>query len=96
MDPLDALSVAAPSLAVALIALVLGRRAIRHFFKSSHEEAPMVPCPKCGYDLRATLFQCPECGTQLLWGQLPGDQRAYDAYTRRLERRDWRMRALGR
>jgi hypothetical protein len=96
MNPLDALTVAAPSLAVALIALILGRRAIRHFLKSSHEERPLVPCPKCGYDLQATLFQCPECGTQLLWGQLPGDQRAYDAYTRRLERRELRMRAASR
>ena len=40
-----------------------------------HKEYTPYACPKCGYDVRATLSRCPECGTELRWGMLPHDPR---------------------
>lgn len=82
----DALTVAAPCVGVCGLLVLIFRKSIARRF-SAPEEHPPIPCPKCGYDVRATLFQCPECGTQLLWGELPGRQRDYDEKARKYERR---------
>jgi hypothetical protein len=39
--------------------------------KVPHKQEAEYPCPVCGYDIRETLSRCPECGTELQWGQLP-------------------------
>jgi predicted RNA-binding Zn-ribbon protein involved in translation (DUF1610 family) len=29
-------------------------------------------CPLCGHDICQTPHRCPQCGTRLIWGHLPG------------------------
>ena len=29
-------------------------------------------CPVCGHDVMNTPHRCPNCGTRLIWGYLPG------------------------
>jgi len=29
-------------------------------------------CPVCGHDVMNTPHKCPNCGTRLIWGYLPG------------------------
>jgi hypothetical protein len=41
--------------------------------KLPHKQKGAYPCPVCGYDIRETLSRCPECGTELQWGQLPDE-----------------------
>ncbi len=93
MSWLDTLSVVAPSAVLAVIALIVFRHAVGRYLRSMKEEQPPIPCPKCSYDLRGNLFFCPECGTELLWGQLPGGQEEYDTVVRHRERQLARMRA---
>jgi predicted RNA-binding Zn-ribbon protein involved in translation (DUF1610 family) len=81
----DALTVAAPCALLGGLLLIILRKSIARWLNPP-VEAPPIPCPKCGYDIRATLFQCPECGQELLWGALPGKQREYDEKARKYER----------
>jgi predicted RNA-binding Zn-ribbon protein involved in translation (DUF1610 family) len=32
----------------------------------------LYECPVCGHDIMNTPHRCPNCGTRLIWGYLPG------------------------
>ena len=56
--------------AVATIALPAGRLAPRLWRRLRPKHAP-GHCRRCGYDLRATLGRCPECGSIASRGAMP-------------------------
>jgi len=45
------------------VLVALDALAVMHLRKKKNLEVGQVPCGQCGYDLRATPAQCPECGT---------------------------------
>ena len=45
------------------VLVALDALAVMHLRKKKNLEVGQVPCVQCGYDLRATPAQCPECGT---------------------------------
>lgn len=48
---------------VVLLAAVLPCRWLLIRYRKARLAAGAKPCPRCGYDLRATPERCPECGT---------------------------------
>jgi endogenous inhibitor of DNA gyrase (YacG/DUF329 family) len=48
-----------------------------HFF---HVQRQLVyACPSCGKDIHLTPHRCPNCGTPLVWGELPRHSAVFDS-----------------
>jgi len=78
------------SIVVPLAALLLLMRRLRSGISwTKEDEQPERRCPECGYDLRASPLQCPECGTFVVdrrkyfhalvhdWPEIPIDPRNF-------------------
>jgi hypothetical protein len=69
---LIALATVGPLVAIWLLRGLRAAWACLAWWWGGCREDAVYPCPVCGYDIRETPHRCPECGTKLMWGILPG------------------------